>query len=424
MAIMSLERLQPASPSGDLPELPVAGDLVQGRYRVEQELGRGGMGVVLAAQDEMLGRAVALKVVLPRMLRSEEAVERFRNEARSLARIDSRNVVRVLDFGTISEPSSCAGLPFMVLELLHGEDLFSVASSVTGGLSPSRVVRYALEACAGLAAAHAQGIIHRDLKPENLFLAQELDGTSCLKVLDFGIARSHSRRALTRGQGGVGSPGYMSPEQVEGHGRVDERADIWALGVVMYELLAQRPAFFGETAQSLCLQILNADVTPLSEIRKDLPTALVYVIERCMEREPDRRFANVAELADALAPLDNWNPSTDAELIRRRLEGGEEPIPSSGPRPVAPQHLASSDIVQLPERRARPHVRRVVAAIFVAVTLVPLILLLPRVAQAPELAPARAWSAEALAATQATWHKVRDRARELWMKEPAGEPAR
>jgi eukaryotic-like serine/threonine-protein kinase len=380
------------------------------------------MGIVLAAQDEMLGRAVALKVVLPRMLRSEEAVERFGNEARSLARIESRNVVRVLDFGTISEPASCAGLPFMVLELLRGEDLFSVASSVPGGLSPARVVRYALEACAGLAAAHAQGIIHRDLKPENLFLAQEPDGTSCLKVLDFGIARSHTRRALTRGQVGVGSPGYMSPEQVEGRGHVDERADIWALGVVMYELLAQRPAFFGETAQSLCLQILNAEVTPLSDIRHDLPMALVYIVERCMERDPDKRFANVAELADALAPLDDWNPSTDAELIRRRLESSDEEIPGSGPRLVASPHQASNDIVDV--RRPRPRLRRIVSALFVVITLVPLVALLPRVARAPELAPARAWSAQAVASTQAAWFKVRDRARELWMKEPAGEPAR
>jgi eukaryotic-like serine/threonine-protein kinase len=252
--------------------LPALGELVQGRYRILQELGRGGMGLVLAARDEMLGREVALKVVLPQMMSSRQAVERFVNEARSLAQLDCRNVVRVLDFGEISEPAASAGLPFMVLELLHGEDLFSVAAR-EGGLSPSRVVRYALETCAGLAAAHARGIVHRDLKPENLFLAVEADGSECLKVLDFGIARSPERRAVTLERAGVGSPGYMSPEQVEGSQSVDGRSDIWALGVVMYELLAHRPAFVGDDPQSLCLQILTAPVVPLTELRSDLPPA-------------------------------------------------------------------------------------------------------------------------------------------------------
>ncbi len=420
---MSVDRLQLANQPEDLPEPPAIGDLVQGRYRIQQELGRGGMGVVLEAHDETLGRDVALKVVLPRMLRAPEAVERFYNEARSLARIESKHVVRVLDFGTINEPVSAAGLPFMVLELLRGEDLFAVASRLPNGLPPARVVRYALEACAGLAAAHAQGIVHRDLKPENLFLSEDADGTHSLKVLDFGIARSHARRALTRGQVGVGSPGYMSPEQVEGKGAVDGRADIWALGVVMYELLAQRPAFVGDDPRSLCLQILSAPVTPLSELRDDLPPALVYIVERCMEREPERRFANVAELADALSPLDDWSPSSDAELIRRRLESSEETVPSSGTRMLASPQLTSSDIVDVPSRKPR-RLRRIVSAVVVVLLLAPLVALLPRVAQAPELAPARAWSAEALASTQAAWVKVRDRARELWMKEPAGEPSR
>lgn len=426
-AIMSVERAQLGSQPDDLPEPPTIGDLVQGRYRIEQELGRGGMGVVLEAHDEMLDRQVALKVVLPRMLRSPEAIERFYNEARSLARIDSRNVVRVLDFGTVNEPATASGLPFMVLELLRGEDLFSIASRLPGGMPPARVVRYALEACAGLAAAHAQGIVHRDLKPENLFLADEPDGTQCLKVLDFGIARSHTRRALTRGHVGVGSPGYMAPEQVEGKEVVDGRADIWALGVVMYELLAQRPAFFGDDPRSLCLQILSAPVTPLSQLRTDLPPALVYIVERCMERDPERRFANVAELAEALSPLDDWSPSSDAELIRRRLEGGleggEESPPRSGARPAI-ERLTSSDLVDLPSPPRPRRARRVISAIVVALVLIPLVALLPRVAKAPELAPARAWTAQTLASTQATWNKARDRARELWMKEPAGEPAR
>jgi serine/threonine-protein kinase len=370
----------------------------------------------------MLDRDVALKVVLPRMLRSPEAIERFSNEARSLAQLESRHVVRVLDFGSIASPPASAGLPFMVLELLRGEDLFSIAAREEG-LSPARVVRYALQACSGLAAAHSQGIIHRDLKPENLFLAVEADGSECLKVLDFGIARSHSRRALTRGHVGVGSPGYMSPEQVEGTGHVDPRSDIWGLGVVMYELLAHRPAFFGDNPQSLCLQILTAEVTPLLEVKPSLPPALVYVVERCMAREPERRFANVAELAEALAPLDTWSPESDAERIRRHLDGAEE-SPVSETRPQKARVTSSVDIVVTPVSVPQPrrNRRRIASLVLAGAVMLPVVALLPRVAQAPELAPARAWSARAFEESQAAYFKVRDRARELWMKEPGGAP--
>lgn len=417
---MSDVRLQQISEAGDVPALPVTGDLVQERYRIGSELGRGGMGAVLDAHDETLGRDVALKVVLPKMMRSAEVVERFGNEARSLARLESRHVVKVLDFGALSSPASCAGLPFMVLERLRGEDLFNFATR-EGALSPGRVVRFALQACDGLAAAHALGITHRDLKPENLFVAIEPDGSECLKVLDFGIARSHTRRvALTQGQVGVGSPGYMSPEQVEA-ASVDGRSDIWALGVVMYELLAHRPAFVGDNPQALCLQILNAPVDSLAELRPDLPPALVYVVERCMERDPERRFQNVAELAEALAPLDDWSPASEAERIRRRLDAGEQPIDVN----LTPVHHVSSNDSAPPSapppqpRRAR--VRRVISLVAVGAVMVPIAALLPRVAHAPELAPARAWTSQAVASTQAAWFRAQDRARD-WLAPRQQEP--
>jgi eukaryotic-like serine/threonine-protein kinase len=421
---MPAEWLQDQNEAAPLPDLPDAGDLVQGRYRVEHELGRGGMGVVLAARDEMLGRPVALKVVLPKMLRSIEAVERFANEARSLAQLESPNVVRVLDFGTFTQPRACAGLPFMALEFLRGEDLFTTLAR-DGAMSPARVVRYALQACAGLAAAHSQSIIHRDLKPENLFLAIEADGHECLKVLDFGIARSHSRRALTRGHLGVGSPGYMSPEQVEGTGEVDARTDIWGLGVVMYELLSHRPAFFGDNPQSLCLQILTAEVTPLAELRPDLPPALVNIVERCMERRPERRFPNVAELAEALSPLDVWNPQSDAQRIRRRLDArddGAVEISELRRVPLRPASSGATDIdIDITLADAGPSRGRRFASLFVAaLVLVPTILLLPAVARAPALEPARAWSAKAVERTQSAWSNLRQRAHQLWMKDPNG----
>lgn len=424
------------SDSDGLPVLPQRGEVVHERYLVTGELGRGGMGVVLAAHDEMLDRDVALKLVLPKMTRAPEIVERFTNEARSLARLESRHVVRVLDFGVISRPAKNAGLPFMVLELLRGEDLFSIATR-EGGLSAERVVSYMLQACAGLAVAHANGIVHRDLKPENLFLAQEPDGSQCLKVLDFGIARSHSWRAVTRGQIGVGSPGYMSPEQVEGSSNVDARSDIWTLGVVMYELLAHRHAFAGDTPQSLCLQILNGPVEPLASLRPDLPPALVYIVERCMQRLPEDRFQDVAQLAEALAPLHEASPPSDAARVRRVLEAETIP-PASDIRLIAPRRISTSDVstreievstreIEIaeskPARSSSWRRRRVLSTAAVVITLVPVVWLLPRVAEAPELAPARMWSQNALRSTQLAWHQAVDRARELWMKEPGVDPA-
>jgi eukaryotic-like serine/threonine-protein kinase len=377
----------------------MTGDILQARYQVRRELGRGGMAVVLAAYDSLLGREVALKVMLPSLSTSSEAVERFVNEARSLATLENPHVVRVLDCGKLSAPAVCAGLPFMVLELLRGEDLYTVATR-EGGLAPERVVRYMLQACAGLGAAHAQSIIHRDLKPENLFLALDADGNECLKVLDFGIARSHSRRAMTGARVGLGSPGYMSPEQLGGGGPVDARSDIWALGVVMYELIAHRPAFTGDDPQELCAQTLLATVTPLAEIRSDLPPALIEIVERCLEREPAHRFATVDELAQALMSLQTPEIPVELEL----LDGDIIEVKSAAPR-------RSSGA------------RRAGAWLLAGVILVPSVVLLPKVAQAPELAPARAWSVQAMEQAQSTWQRARARAHALWMKEPAGPPA-
>jgi serine/threonine-protein kinase len=395
--------------------LPSSGDVVQARYRVRQELGRGGMASVLAAYDVVLEREVALKIMLPQLVASNEAVTRFVNEARSLARIESRHVVRVLDCGKLVAPALCAGLPFMVLELLRGEDLYSVAAR-EGGLSAERVVRYALEACAGLSAAHAQGIIHRDLKPENLFVALDADGQECLKVLDFGIARSRSRRAVTRGRGGLGSPGYMSPEQVQGAQLVDLRSDIWGLGVVMYELLAHRPAFEGDDPQALCAQTLTATVVPLGEIRPDLPRALIAIVERCLERDPERRFPSVEALMAALDAVAAHQPHERADVASIGVDVDTTALESRDDNDIAASDVdisVDTSIVARPRRG-----RRAISWLLAAAILTPVVLLLPNVAQAPELAPARAWVSQRVSQAQGAWHAARQRAHELWMKEP------
>lgn len=426
---MSFERARVERQIATAVQLPRAGDWVEGRYLVESELGRGGMGIVLGAHDRMLERDVALKILLPEMTASREIVERFSNEARSLARLESRHVVKVLDFNVISQPVASAGLPFMVLELLRGRDLFSYVTE-QGALSPRRVVKLGLQACDGLAAAHAAGLIHRDLKPENLFVAFEPDGTEVLKVLDFGIARGRTGRVLTRDQVGVGSPGYMSPEQVEGSRELDARCDIWALGVVMYELLAQRPAFSGDTPHSLCAQILTAPITPLAQIRPDLPPALVYVIERCLERDPERRFPNVAELAEALAPLDDSSPESEATRARRRLEAAssfQEGTPQVTSSAAALRHVSSTDLELMDEVRhgsaARgSRVRRLVSGLFVVVALAPAAALLPTVVRAPALEPARTWSTQALSSARGAWSEARDAWQAFWTRRGAPEP--
>jgi len=207
----------------------------------------------------------------------------------------------------------------------------------------------------------------------------------------------------------------MSPEQVQGGGGVDSRSDVWGLGVVMYELLAHRPAFVGDDPHTLCAQTLTAEVVPLGELRPELPAALVRVVERCLERDPARRFDGVEPLAQALlrVPVAEERPAPAASTEELSVE--------------IPVELESSDIVELegsvdgppPARRGR----RAVSWLLAAAILLPSLALLPRVAQAPELAPARAWSARVVARAQDTWQTARARAHELWMKEPGGARA-
>jgi serine/threonine-protein kinase len=221
----------------------------------------------------------------------------------------------------------------------------------------------------------------------------------------------------------------MSPEQVGRASTVDERTDIWSLGIVMYELLTNRPAFSGETPQELCLQILNEPLTPLSELRPDLPPALVYIVERCLERDVDKRFQDVAELAEALAPLDDWSPANEAKRIRRRLEMNAPQVPISERKVVVhatpvPTKLPSKKPSKRPS--AAPTAsrrRRIASAVFVVVALIPVVAILPTLLRAPELAPARAWSSQAVGAVQGAMFRARDVASDLWAREADGNAA-
>jgi eukaryotic-like serine/threonine-protein kinase len=275
------------------------GQIIADKYRVEERLGMGGMGAVFAATHLELEERVAIKFLLPSALESEATVKRFSREARAAVKIKSEHVVRVLDVGKLE-----SGLPYFVMELCSGQDLETRMAA--GRLEVGEVVDLVLQAARGIAEAHAAGIVHRDLKPANLFVTKRRDGSTCVKVLDFGISKSVETTdpsLITQTSAVVGSPAFMSPEQWLAAKDVDARADIWALGAIMYRLFTERTPFDGETVAHLCAAVLNTPPRPLRETRPDVPERLEAVILRCLAKDRKDRFRDVGELAYALEPF-------------------------------------------------------------------------------------------------------------------------
>ncbi len=284
------------------PALPVReGDLLAGKYRVERIIGSGGMGVVVAARHEQLDQLVALKFVRDEALGNQDAVQRFLREARAAVKLKSEHAAKVLDVGTLE-----SGAPYMVMEFLEGRDLAQVLVD-QGPLGVEAAAEWIVQACEAVAEAHAAGIVHRDLKPQNLFLARSVGGASKVKVLDFGVSKSMTTSdamgGLTQTRAMLGSPLYMSPEQMRSSRDVDARSDVWALGVVLYELLTRRWPFEAESMPELCLKVVSDPPTPVTQYRPDVPRALAEVIERCLQKNPALRYENAAELAAALEPM-------------------------------------------------------------------------------------------------------------------------
>ena len=295
------------------PSLPTVGDIIADKYRVDGQLGEGGMAVVFAAHHLLLDKPIAVKLLSPELPRLPQIIERFLTEARAAARVDSPHVARVMDVGVLVN-----GLPYMVMERLDGCDLEELLR-LEKRLAIGDAVDYVLQALQGLAHAHTLGVIHRDLKPSNLFLAHQADGSAIVKILDFGIAKLDKvSRATQQGQA-VGSPTYMSPEHIRNIGAIDHRTDIWAMGVVLYELLTGRPPVEEEGVGETLAAVLNKRPPPPSALRPEIPPGLDAAIMRCLEHDPTNRWPDVAHFARAIAPFGTGACASFPDAIEQTL---------------------------------------------------------------------------------------------------------
>ncbi len=350
----------PVEPTDEESAAFAVGSLIGDKYVVERTLGSGGIGVVVVARHRELGQRVAIKYLREPSRTIGAAVERFRREARIAAQIRSEHVVRVQDVGDVD------GTPFFVMELLEGRDLGYVIAE--GGITSRQAVDYALQACEGLAEIHANGITLRDLKPENLFLVEDRVRGSILKIIDFGISKvtptpTNEGLACVTSEGDrIGTPPYMSPEQLGLGGEVDCRTDVWALGVVLFELLTGEVPFHGEDVPHLFVNILMKPPSRPSSVAPRMPSGLEAAILRCLEKDANKRFQNVAELARSLAPF-----GSDGALERvRRIEitlALDSPVPPEpAPPPSRPVSLPTVIIPRISTRRRRARVLAPVCA--------------------------------------------------------------
>ena len=361
-----------------------SGELIAGKYRVDRVLGAGGMGTVFAATHVVLGQRVAIKRMHPERIGRHNAGPRFLREARAAARLRSQHVARVIDVGVLED-----GAPFIVMEHLDGEDLAALVDR-RGALPVAEAVEYVLQAAEAIAEAHAAGIVHRDLKPENLFLSRDLAGAPCVKVLDFGISKLlGDELALTRAAVAVGTPLYMSPEQMVSSRDVDSRTDLWSLGVVLYELVTATRPFEADLPSELYARILHGAPRPISTHVATVPAGLEAVILQCLQKERARRFSNAADLAAALAPFVPERGATLAARVAAVLGVATAPVrptellDADPPRPPAAPPIASPIArAHTLAPKAAPGARRAwlsiaagIAALAVAATIIAVVVL-------------------------------------------------
>jgi serine/threonine-protein kinase len=278
-----------------------AGDILAGKYRVERVLGKGAMGVVVAARHVELGELRAIKFMLPTMFDDVESVERFLREARAVCKLKSQHVVKVYDVGRLDN-----GAPYIVMEYLEGTD-FKTLLQRRKMLPVNEAARYMLQILEAVGEAHSIGIIHRDLKPANLFLTTGVGGAPCVKVLDFGIAKIGSETGvlgevqMTSTNVVMGTPLFMSPEQMMSTRDVDARSDIWSLGIILYCLVSRGFPFEAETTQAIIASVLRDQPRQPTQWNPELPLEMETIILRCLEKDLARRFQCADELASSLA---------------------------------------------------------------------------------------------------------------------------
>jgi serine/threonine protein kinase len=316
-----------------------------GTYRLISRLGAGGMGEVWRAEDTKLLRQVAIKILPEQLAADQEWKDRFLREARTVAQLNHPNIA------TIYSIDQQGDTLFIAMELIEGEALSAVTAR--GPMMPADAVRVAIHVCDGLSEAHAKGIVHRDIKPDNIILSPRF-----VKVLDFGIAKQIGGTAdpsLTQGGMVMGTPHYMSPEQALGRA-IDSRTDIFSLGVVLYEMLSGAKPFVGEAVTEILLQIVMTDPRDISAAAFGITPALADVVRKCMQKQPDARFANCDDLRDALTISLREDPSRARKsqvptIAVRSSDARRTPAP---PPAVKPQ----SDGVEQP---TNPRYRALVA---------------------------------------------------------------
>ncbi len=361
------------------------GQILDGKYRIEALLGKGGMGVVVSATHLALGQRVAIKVLLDAASAEDRA--RFLREAKAAVRLRGEHVARAIDVGELE-----TGEPYIVMEYLEGEDLSALVKR-DGALPVADAAQYLLEACEALAEAHSLGFVHRDIKPANLFLARAADGTRRVKVLDFGISKAVSLEGdeamgLTSTTEVLGSPSYMSPEQMRASRDVDARSDVWSLGVVAFELFTGKRPYRAQSFAELVFKVATEPVPSMREFRADLPVVLDATVLRCLGKDREDRFASVAELAWALAPFAPARAVVAAERASRILgvpvtenaralevsgsvEGASTPAlgvseVSGTSRELPPTTMAATAQSEAPRRRSRAPLVLVAVALVAA----------------------------------------------------------
>ncbi|MBA3392919.1 MAG: serine/threonine protein kinase [Deltaproteobacteria bacterium] len=339
-------------PQGGIPP----GTILLDKYRIEDVLGHGGSGLVYRAHHLALDEVVAIKVLRSDVRLDAEALMRFQREAQAAMKLKSEHVARITDLGAFED-----GSPYMVMEFLAGSDLGQMLED-NGPSTASNAVDLMLQACDALAEAHAIGIVHRDIKPTNLFLTTRPDGTSIVKILDFGISKSAAGvdLSLTQTASVLGTPAYMSPEQMRSARTVDARSDIWSLGTVLYELVEGRRPFRAQNFSEMCVM---AAVDPHDAMT--IAPQLEPIIARCLAKTPEGRYESMADLARVLAPFAS-DPSRAAYYVARtervlgrgpdimRPGGTPTPIPRRDITPYPPHHRDSTPSMRIPAMGALP----------------------------------------------------------------------